>query len=326
MTAKMTPQTIGYGALAGATTALLCLGLAKGSVLAVLLFFLSPVPLMVAGLGFGLKAVLIGGFIALGAIIAFTNIHVAVLVALAVVAPAAVCAGWLNLARPAGEIGGPQDKLAWYPLADVLFVMAMLTGLAYVVLGVMVGFGPELVASLTKELVAQFEATNPDMAFTPEAAANLQHFMLTVVPVAQPLFWMLTLTLSLYIALTIANRSGLTRRPREDWPVSLRMPRVATFVFLAALAISFIAGGIGHIGAAFAGALGAGFTMAGFALLHARTRGSAARPLLLTLAYLSVAFVGFTSLFFFIAGVLGAGRHVPLSPAGPPSLPPHKND
>ena len=41
MNQGLTVKTIGIGALAGATTALLCLGLASGSMLAVLLFFIS---------------------------------------------------------------------------------------------------------------------------------------------------------------------------------------------------------------------------------------------------------------------------------------------
>lgn len=310
-----TLQTIGIGALAGAATALLCLGMSSGSVLALLLFYISPVPLMIAGLGFGLKAALTGALVAVAGSFVFANGLVAILVALAIAAPACASSYWLNLARPAEEIGGPQGRLAWYPLADVLFANALLTGFAYVVFGATIGFGPELVGQLSAEFVAQLKQTNPDIVFSPDGEASLRDFLETVIPVVQPFFWMLTLTLSVYIATAIARRSQLVGRPREDWPLALRMPRAASFALMAAILVGFLSGGIGHAAGSFAGALCAGFVMAGFAMLHARTRGMGARLPLLLIGYLSIPFLGFTTLIFLIAGMFGAGRHVPLSPA-----------
>ena len=326
MNAQLTPQTIGIGALAGAATALLCLGLAGGSALAVVLFFISPVPLMIAGLGFGLKSALVGAFIALAGTVAFANGMVAVLVALAIAAPACASSYWLNLARPAEEIGGPQGNLAWYPLADVLFAVALMTGLAYVVIGAMIGFGPEVSAELADQLVAQLQTTNPEVVFTPEGRESLRVFLETWVPLVQPFFWMLTLTLSIYLALAVAQRSGLVKRPKEDWPLALRMPRSATFAFLAAVLASFAPGAIGHAGSSFAGALAAGFLMAGFAMTHARLRGNPGRFFILLLAYLSVLVVAAPALIFFIAGVFGAGRHIPLTPANLPNPTPEQDD
>lgn len=317
MASRLTPQIIGYGALAGVASALLCLGLAGGSMLAIVLFFVSPVPLMVAGLGYGLKAALVGAAITVGSSFAFANETVAMLVMLAIAVPACASAYWLNLARPAPEIGGPQGQIAWYPLADVLFALALFTGFAYVVLGAMIGFGPDLAGQLASELAARFREANPQMQFPPDAEQNLRNFLQASIPIAQPFFWMLTLTGSLYISLLVARRSGLIRRPKDEWPLALRLPRAASIAFTVAVVVSFVPGGTGHAASAFAGALGAGFTMAGFALMHARLRGFAGRGILLALAYLSVIFVAFTAIFFFIAGLFAAGRHILLSPAPP---------
>lgn len=326
MNAQLTPQTIGIGALAGAATALLCLGLAGGSALAVVLFFISPVPLLIAGLGFGLKSALIGAFVALAGTLAFANGMVAILVALAIAAPACAGSYWLNLARPAEEIGGPQGNLAWYPLADVLFAAALMAGFAYAVIGAIIGFGPEVAAELADQLVARFQSANPDIAFSAEGKDSLQAFLETWIPLIQPFFWMLTLTLSIYIALAIAQRSGLVKRPKEDWPTALRMPRKATFVLLGAVLASFAPGQIGHAGSSFSGALAAGFLMAGFAMAHARSRTVPGRFAILLLAYLSVLFVAVTAVFFLIAGVIGAGRHIPLTPVNTSSPTPRQYD
>jgi Predicted membrane protein (DUF2232) len=314
MNTGLTPQTIGIGVLAGAATALLCLGLASGSTLAILLFFISPVPLMVTGLGFGLKPAAIGGVVAIAATFMVANGLVAVLVALGIAAPACASGFWLNLARPADEIGGPKEQLAWYPLSDVLFAFSIIAGTTYVVMGALIGFGPELAGELTSELVARFRETNPELVFTPEGQESLRQFMESAIPFAQPFFWMLTLTLSLYISLAIARRSGLIRRPRDDWPMALRLPRKATFALAAAILAGFAPGSLGLAASTFTGALAAGFTMAGFAMAHARTRGMNGRTPILILAYLSVIFVAFTALLFFVAGIFGASRHVPLSP------------
>jgi len=319
MNQTQTLQIYGIGALAGATTALLCLGMASGSMLAVIMFFISPVPLMVAGLGFGLKAALTGALFAVGGTFLFANGLVAALVALAIAGPACATGYWLNMARPAEEIGGPPGQLAWYPLADVLFANALFTGLAYVVLGALIGFGPDLARELAAELIARFRETNPELVFSPEGEASLRDFLLTIVPIAQPFFWMLTLTLSIRIATAIARRSGLMKRPQEDWPLALRMPRTATFAFLVAVLISLVPGGLGLAGSSIAGALGAGFTMAGLAVVHARTRGMSGRFVILLLAYLSIVLIGFTVLAFFVIGIFGAGRHIALSKPAPPN-------
>jgi hypothetical protein len=324
MQPKLTLQSLGFGALAGVATTLLCLSLTGSTALAFILFLISPVPLMVAGMGFGLTSALTGVAVAIITTLVFANPMIAALVTLTIALPACAAAYWLNLARPAEEIGGPKDHLAWYPLADILFAMAMITGFAYVALGVLAGFGPELVAQLTEQLVAQLMETNTELVFTPEGQQSLQTFMMTAVPFTQPFLWMLTLVLSLYIAIAIAQRSGLIRRPREDWPTSLRLPRKASLALVVAVVASLLPGPISLAASCFAGALAAGFVMAGFAMLHARTRGVTGRAAILTLAYLSVAFIAFPVLLFFVAGVFGAGRNVPLTPVNPNTL--TKND
>ena len=318
MNGSLTFQHIAVGALAGATTALLCLGVASGSMLGALLYMLSPVPLMIAGLGFGLKSALSGAFAAIAISLVMANGSTAMLVALAIAAPACAASYWLNLARPAEEIGGPAGKLAWFPLADVLFSISLLTGIAFVTIGVRIGFGPELASELAREMATLFTETNPEFRPTHEGMASLQRFIEVAIPVALPMFWTMTLTASLYIALAVAQRSGLTRRPKDDWPAGLRMPRVSVFALVAAIMIGFASGWLGSIASAFVGALAAGFIMAGFALLHERTRGNPARLPILVLAYLCVFFMLPVIIFMLIAGIATTGRHVLLSPAASP--------
>lgn len=326
MNQGLTVQTIGIGVLAGATTVLLCLGLSSGSALAIFLYFISAVPLMVAGLGFGLTSAVIGAVAAIAGSLLLANGILAVLVALSIAAPACATGYWLNLARPAEEIGGPDGHLAWYPLADVLFVNALLTGLAFVAVGALIGFGPEIAGLLAALLISRFREANPELVFSPEAAESLRNFLETAIPVVQPFFWMMALTLSVYIATTIAQRSGLVKRPREDWPLALRMPRMAGFAFMAAIVVSFAPGSIGHIGGSFTGALGAGFALSGFAMLHARTRGMNGRFAILFAAYLAILVFGPLIFIAVFAGMFGAGRHIPVSPAHNSNPIQNKND
>ena len=47
-------------------------------------------------------------------------------------------AGWLsnlaNLARPASELGGPENALAWYPLSNILAHLAVMVTLGMIAL------------------------------------------------------------------------------------------------------------------------------------------------------------------------------------------------
>ncbi len=314
-------KTIGIGMLAGAATAVLCLGVATGSGLSVALYFLSAVPLMVVALGWGTQAAIAGAVTAAVLIAVVTNMQAAVYIAMTTVIPAAGAGYLLNLARPADELGGPRDRLAWYPLSDVIFRLALITGGAFIVAGMLVGYGPELVAQIADQSLERLREVNPEYAPTDEAKAGLAAFLTGATAFMHPAFWLTLLVGNLYLALAITRASGRLTRPREDWAVSLRLPRMAAVVFGVAIVASFVQGPFGLAATAIAGALAGGFVLAGLAVFHERTRGKPWQPIVLILVYTGLALlIGVLPLL--LVGLTSPARAMPISPAGgPPNTP-----
>ena len=319
---KPTAKDIGVGVLAGLAAALLSVGVITQSTLAMALLLFSPLPIFVAALGWGTAAGFIAALSMAIAVSVLAAPTAALIVVLITALPAAAAAYFTGLARPADEIGGPKDVYVWYPLADTLLRLALIVGTSFIVIGVMIGFGDDLAGELAKSLGQQLAASNPELASNADVAQNMAEFVVRVLPALQPAIWMMVIVANLYLALRLTAASGKLRRPKDDWPRALRMPRPALIIFAAACAACFLPGGVGYGATAIAGALGAGFMMAGFAMLHARTRGAPWRPVALWFAYLAVMLFAFVLFLFLLAGLFDTSRNAPVSKAAnttPPS-------
>jgi hypothetical protein len=165
---KKTSTVLPTGILAGVVATLLVMGASAQSSFASVLYAASALPILVAGLGWGNRAAITGIVTAavLGAIL--VSPIFAVTTAIFTLIPA----GWLshlaNLARPASELGGPDDLIAWYPISDILLHLCGLVTLAVIALGVAIGYGPELTGQMVDAMTAAFRAQEP--AFVPDAA------------------------------------------------------------------------------------------------------------------------------------------------------------
>jgi hypothetical protein len=311
---KLNGQQIGIGLLAGIAAALLSVGLATGSALGFAAYFLSPFPIMAAGLGWGFASALSGAAVAAAfAGLVVSSSFAAVLFANTLF-PALTAVWYLALARPAEEIGGQAGKLAWFPLADTILRTAGAVATGFIAIGAMVGYGPDFISANVGVLIERMRAIDPQF----QPAAGLEESMTRVIgavlPYFQTGFWTLVIVANLYLAARLARLSDRFARPADDWPATLRLPQTGLIVFGVALALSLLLpGGFGHTAGAAAGAVGAAFAMAGFARLHALVRGSAMRPIILMAGYLA-ALLFLPILFaFLIGGLLQTGRHVPVS-------------
>ncbi len=319
-------RTILTGFLAGVTAALLSLGANGSSMLVILLYAASALPILIAGLGWGnvasITAIVTGGVIA--GLVASPSFALIVLIVTLI--PAGWIAHLANLARPASELGGPADALAWYPLADLLTHLSGLVTAGMIVIGIIIGYD----SSLSSQMVEMMLATQQqDPLFNPDAAtvAAIKSIFAMALPLAQGALWVMLLFSAYYLATRIVQASGRSLRPREDMPSTLRMHRNAIFVFLLGLMAAFFGGTIGILGALVCGTFGAGFVMAGFAVLHLRTRGKSWRLPVLSLAYLSVLLFSLLPiLVFLIAGLSDTRRTIALSPAGGASNKPSSPD
>jgi ABC-type amino acid transport substrate-binding protein len=320
-------HAIVFGLLAGAASAVLAGSVLTQTTLAVVLFLLSAFPIIAAGLSFGPAAAFVGAVTAGVLVAAFVSLPSALVVLLITILPAALATTLVSLARPADEIGGRTGDTVWYPLADAVFYSAIVVAAGFVMLGVYTGYNMEFATEFARSMEQQFRSVNPDFAPSADFVPSLANFVYRAVPLIQPAMMVFALLASLYIALAAVRPSGRFARPADDWPLALRMPKAALPVFGVAMATSFFSGPIGLAATVLCGALGAGFSAAGFAVVHYKTRGRPARGLVLTLAYLA-AFLFLPALFLFLLlGLFDTTRAAPVTRgpnAGPgqPPLPP----
>ncbi len=304
------------GTLAGVTAALLSLGANTQSSLAILLYAASALPVLIAGLGWGnaaaITAVVTAGLTG-GVII---SPYFALMIVVITLIPAAWLSHLANLARPASELGGPADALAWYPLSDIMTNLAMLVTFSMLIVGFMIGYDSGLSDRMIDMVLASLKVQEP--LYNPDAdtIAQIKSIFSLALPLIQGALWVLMLFAAYYIATRIVQTSGKGLRPREDMPSTLRMHRYAIFAFLGGLVLTFVGGTPAVVGALVCGTFGAGFLLSGFAVLHFRTRGKSWRLPVLWLIYLAVLMFTLPAFFILLSGLMDTRRTIALSPTG----------
>jgi hypothetical protein len=302
------------GIFAGVVAAILSLGATVPSTVSFFLYAATALPILIAGLSWGNRAAIISIVTAFVLTAVAVSPKFSMTIAIFTLLPA----GWLshlaNLARPAGELGGPDDMLAWYPLSSILLHLCLIVSAAVVVLGWMMGYGPELVSTVVDAMLKA--GSTPSGTELPEGfdAQSLKSMMLTMLPMMQGGLWVILLFSAYYFATRIAQGTRKSLRPREDMRASLRMHRNSIFIFMVAIIASFLGGMIAIIAAVFCGTLGAGFLLAGYASLHHRLKDKEWRLPVLILAYLSGLFV-FPLILIVVLGMSDVRSTIALTPA-----------
>lgn len=313
---RLNQTVLTTGILAGIAATLLVMGANAQPSFASVLYASSALPVLVAGLGWGNRTAIIAILTAalLGALL------ISPLFALAMAVFTLIPAGWLshlaNLARPASELGGPDHLMAWYPISDILLHLCALVTVAVIILGAVIGYGPQLTDRMVDLMTQNLSASNSSFTPDPASLKQTKRMIVLMLPLVQGGIWVVLLFTAFYIAVRFVSRSGRALRPREDMPSSLRMNRNAIFVFLAGVLLMFAGGVPAMIGATLCGTFGAGFVMAGFASLHFHTRGKDWRLPALVLAYLSTMML-LPLIAVLVLGLADTRRTIALTPARP---------
>jgi hypothetical protein len=293
---------IGLGA--GAAAALLFSTVASGSVLSILLFYLAPLPIMIAALGWSHWAALIA---AVSSALALGTIFGGVFT-LAFAAGAGVPGWWLGylamLARPAPH-GHSAEGLEWYPPGRLVVWAAVLGALTVVVAIPNFGMDAESFRAALQSTLGKLMRSLNDTA----PAADRQRLidlLVVAVPLAAAVLATITNTLNLWLAARIVKFSGRLKRP---WPVIPQMafPRAVGAALLAAVALSFVPGFVGIIAGVASASLTMAYGLLGFSVLHAITRGIASRAFILGGVYAAVMVFGWPILALTILGLADSG-------------------
>jgi hypothetical protein len=292
-------QLLLIGISAGAAAALLFASVASGSPLSVLLFYLAPLPILIAALGWSHWAALVAALVASASLAVVFGSFFFIAFLLGIGLPA----WWLGylalLARPAAD---KPDALEWYPVGHLVVWAALISAL--VVIAAMLNLGTDeetFRASLRRGLERMLrirEGAGPSAA----EPNRLIEFLVAALPPAAAVLTTITNVVNLWLAQRVVMISGRMRRPPPDVS-AMQFPSYAPMLTAAAVAGSFLPGLAGIA----SGVLGASMLIAygilGFAVLHALTRGTNGRPFILGGVYAAVLVFGWPVLVMTLLGL-----------------------
>src|SRR3712207_1708773 len=192
------------GVLAGLGSALLFASATTGTPLAALLFYAAPLPLFVAGLGFGPLALAIAAAGAVAAIFVALGSWVAIVFTVSVAFPVVVLARLPSLNRPS------EAGVEWYPVGRIIIWAAVLGALVVAATIPMVGIGDEGYRAELTRLLAGLLESGGGAALIPEGVevARVASVLATVLPSAAAAMWMITTLINLWLAVRVAGTSG----------------------------------------------------------------------------------------------------------------------
>jgi hypothetical protein len=294
----------------------------SGSILSIVLFYLAPLPILMAGIGWSHWAALIASFFAALTLAVIFGGFFFVAFSIGIGLPAWWLAYLALLARPLPD----TTDLEWYPVGRIV-VWAAILG-AVIVAATIPSFGwtvesfnAALRAALEKLFRAQLRTPAGTPLENPGAdTKRLLDLLVVITPLGIAVVSTVINLVNVWLAARVVKVSGRLRRP---WPALPQMQFAPYTPALLAAAIvgSFMPGLTGLVGGILAVSLFTAYAVLGFAVLHAITVGIGARAIILTIAYLAasavywvafgVALIGLADTIFDIRGKHSARRGPP---------------
>lgn len=304
-------KSIGVGILAGFASAVLLMSAGQPSFLSVFLFAASALPIFIAGFGWSNQASITAVIFGFAGFAIFVGIQSAIVNTVIALAPAAWIAHLSTLARPASEMGGPNDQLVWYPLPQILLHASTMMVLTTVFIGWMIGYGPELSGQLVDAFTGILSQQGNN-SLEPQNILATKALLAMLIPMIQSAMWVVIIFSAWYFAGHIVRMSGRAKRPRDTIHIHLRMPKIGILFLFAGLLLIFLGGSIAYIGAAMVGGFGAAFMLSGLAVFHHKTVGRAWRGVAIWAVYASILLFTLPVLIFVIVGLFATDKHAPL--------------
>jgi Predicted membrane protein (DUF2232) len=277
---------------AGCASALMFASMISGVLISLLLFYLAPLPLMVAALGWGPLSATIGGIAAatvLGTIFGFPY-------CVAFVVTVALPAWWLGhlalLGRPitsgvpSGNGAAPvAPVLEWYPVGRILLWLSGFAALT--TMAALLALGTDITAVTGALRRGLLLILGPRDATATDEIEQLVDTLVMIAPAAAAIVAMMTLTLNLWLATKIAATSGRLHRPWPDLK-SAALPPLTLAALCAAIAFCFTGGLLAILAQIIITVLMMAYALTGFAVLHTLTLALKSRALWLGCTYVIV--------------------------------------
>jgi hypothetical protein len=295
---------------AGSASALMFASIISGALISLLLFYLAPLPLMVAALGWGPLSATIGGIAAATGLAAIFGLPYS----LAFVVTVALPAWWLGhlalLGRAmdngmsSGNGAAPvAPDLEWYPAGRILLWITGFAALTTMAALLTLGTDADAITgALRRGLLRILGPRDPASTGETEQWINA---LVSIAPTAAAIVAMMTLTLNLWLAAKITATSGRLHRPWPDLKTAA-LPPMTLAALCVAIAFCFTGGLLAILAQIVTAALMMAYALTGFAVLHTLTLSLKSRALWLGCTYAIMAVFGWPILAMVVLGLADA--------------------
>ncbi|EJF81910.1 hypothetical protein [Bartonella doshiae] len=268
--------------------------------------FLS-LPIFIVAFGRGTLASLVALISATVVLFMVANVYISLGFMLLFFLPAVYASWLLGLARPAQK----ENSLIWYPLSSVIFHLTNFIALLSTFIGLYVQTRPStpIIAKKITENIAQTMQQSQSikevdlLAFKELLMTNAA----TLTAISLTIYSLIFLIGNLYFSMIIAQYMKWSKRPREDWSKTLRIPIAGIVIFIAVCITSMIELGftLNLSMRVFTSAYTAVISISGLAYLHNITKGISGRVIILSLVYLAILTVVFAPPISFMMLLMG---------------------
>jgi hypothetical protein len=298
------PLLIGAGA--GLIAAALFASAATATALAGILFYLAPLPICLAGVGWGWMAAMLAALTGTIVVASVLGLATGGIFALAVGAPIATLCYLALLSRPVAPVqNGSPATLEWYPVGRLVGWAAIMAGGLAGIMVLMLGYDTETYRDSIRDVLqhsALKELDKDGTLINENTIGGLSSMLARALPAAFAIIWQTIALFNLWLAGVIVDASGRALRP---WPRldAIELPDAVFLAFTGSLLASFLPGLVGLLATGFAGALLFAYVLQGLAVLHAYSRGMPFRGLLLAAVYFGMVLLGWVAVVIALLGL-----------------------
>jgi len=296
--------------IAGAASALMFASIVSGALISLVLFYLAPLPLMVAAIGWGPLCASVGGIAAAVGLGALFGLPYCIAFAVTVALPAWWLGYLVLLSRPTGPATTAtatappvEPELEWYPVGRILLWLAGFATLTTIAALLTLGTDAETITgTLRRGLMRMLRTADPQSS---GEAGQFVDALVRIAPAGATIIAMMTLTLNLWLSAKITATSGRLRRPWPDMKTA-ELPPMTLVALCVALAFCFTGGLLAIAAQITATALMMSFALTGFAVLHTLTLALKSRTFWLGSTYVVVVVFGWPVIAMVILGLADA--------------------
>ncbi len=292
------------GIVAGLCTALLNLSGYVGGMfgLGIILIVLSPLPLMIASLGWG-------SFTGLVAVIS-SGVALALLISplagLLFMLVNSIPPWWLSRLATLNQQNAETGEIVWYPVGRLLMWIAGIAGITSLAMFIPFGFSMDQYRDAIATMMN--EVYKAERLALPQGTALTIDDLVTIItwmaPMASVLTVMFGSIINLYLAGKIVQKSGRLARPWPDLH-QLTLPPVVIAIFVISLILMLMLKGLPQqLAQIVMSATGASLFLVGLSVLHFAIRQSPARQIILWTSYFLMAIFQWIGVLLIVLGAL----------------------